>query len=585
MQKRIFSLFWHTAKRYPWRVTAALVNSTLSVIISSFIGPFIIAKILDAIQAGDVTLMGVLPSIIAYAATQLYGEVIGWRITLYCIWTFETAGQVRLYDRTFEHLSNQSLHFHNDRFGGALVSQTNKLVGAFEKFWDTIVFNIIPMATSIVLATAILAFVFWQFALVLFILCITYIVAVFSWSRHMAELNKREAQASSTLTARLADTITNIMAVKSDGNEQKEAKNYSKLATSWRERSLDNMRAFLKASSLYSFIVAVINSSALILAVVAVEHNAIQLGAIYLAITYTLTVTRQLWEMNSILRAYNRVLGDAHDMTEILDLQPSVQDKSQAPALAVPEGAIAFRAVDFRHGDDKNAQLLFNNFELTIAPGQKVGLVGHSGSGKTTLTKLLLRFMDIHAGSITIDGQSISEVQQASLRRAIAYVSQEPLLFHRTIAENISYGRQDASREEIVEAAKKAHAHEFIETLADGYDTMVGERGVKLSGGQRQRVAIARAILKDAPILVLDEATSALDSESEKAIQAALEELMQGRTTIAIAHRLSTIQHMDTIVVLDNGAIAEQGSHQKLLAKKGVYASLWAHQSGGFLEE
>ncbi len=218
-------------------------------------------------------------------------------------------------------------------------------------------------------------------------------------------------------------------------------------------------------------------------------------------------------------------------------------------------------------------------------PGQKVGLVGHSGSGKTTLTRLLLRFSDVDKGTVSIDDQDISAITQASLRRAIAYVPQEPLLFHRSLRENIAYGRPDATDKQIREAARKAHALEFIDKLSSGLDTMVGERGVKLSGGQRQRIVIARAILKDAPILVLDEATSALDSESEQLIQASLAELMKGRTTVVIAHRLSTIQKMDRIIVLEDGKIIEDGSHASLLAKKGTYAGLWAHQSGGFIEE
>jgi ATP-binding cassette subfamily B protein len=211
--------------------------------------------------------------------------------------------------------------------------------------------------------------------------------------------------------------------------------------------------------------------------------------------------------------------------------------------------------------------------------------VGHSGSGKTTLTKLLLRFSDVDGGTISIDGQDISHIKQEDLRSHIAYVPQEPVLFHRSLAENIAYGKPDATKDEIREAARKAHADEFIQKLPKGYDTLVGERGVKLSGGQRQRIALARAILKDAPILVLDEATSALDSESEKLIQDALKKFMKGRTTIVIAHRLSTIQSMDRIAVLKDGSIAEQGSHRELLANKHTYAELWKHQSGGFLEQ
>ena len=246
-------------------------------------------------------------------------------------------------------------------------------------------------------------------------------------------------------------------------------------------------------------------------------------------------------------------------------------------------GAVEFRDVTFTHNGADDA--LFNSFNLSIKPGEKVGLVGHSGSGKTTFTRLLLRFSDIRRGEICIDGQNIATVTQDDLHESIAYVPQEPLLFHRSIAENIRYGRLNASANDIAKAAKDAHATEFIDKLPSGYDTLVGERGVKLSGGQRQRIAIARAMIKNAPILVLDEATSALDSESEVLIQAALWKLMEGRTAIVIAHRLSTIQKMDRIIVLDDGKIVEQGSHKELITENGVYAKLWAHQSGGFIEE
>jgi ABC-type multidrug transport system fused ATPase/permease subunit len=249
--------------------------------------------------------------------------------------------------------------------------------------------------------------------------------------------------------------------------------------------------------------------------------------------------------------------------------------------LVVEKGSITWKDVGFEFGENK----VFDTFNLTITPGQRVGLVGHSGAGKTTFVSLLLRQHDVTSGRIEIDGQSIANVTQDSLRENIAVVPQEPLLFHRTIRENIAYGKSDATDEEVVTVAKKAKAHDFISQLENGYDTLVGERGIKLSGGQKQRIAIARAMIKDAPILVLDEATSALDSESEVAIQDALHKLMEGKTVIAIAHRLSTLREMDRIIVLENGKIIEDGSHESLKEAGGVYQRLWEHQAGGFLVE
>jgi ATP-binding cassette subfamily B protein len=287
---------------------------------------------------------------------------------------------------------------------------------------------------------------------------------------------------------------------------------------------------------------------------------------------------------SSMMQRINRALGDAAQMTQILDEPRLVEDAPDASELAVTDGAIDFEHLGFRYHDAAEDDRVFDDLTLHIPAGQRVGLVGRSGSGKTTLTKLLLRLDDVQDGRVLVDGQDISRCTQQSLRRQIAYVPQEALLFHRSIRENIAYGRPDATEEQIREAARQANALEFIDRLPQGMDTMVGERGVKLSGGQRQRIAIARAILTDAPILVLDEATSALDSESEALVQQALERLMHGRTSIVVAHRLSTVASLDRIVVLSNGKIVEDGTHAELSRAGGEYERLWDRQTGGFLE-
>jgi ATP-binding cassette subfamily B protein len=293
----------------------------------------------------------------------------------------------------------------------------------------------------------------------------------------------------------------------------------------------------------------------------------------------------RLFDLNALTRQVEEAFLQAVPITQILQEEIEVKDTPEARPLEVKTGAITFERVHFRYEDAIGNEPVFGSLQLHITAGEKIGLVGPSGGGKSTLTRLLLRFDDIQNGHILIDGQDIALVTQASLRRSISYVQQEPLLFHRSVAANIAYGRPGATQADIIEAAHKAYAHEFVSLLPHAYDTIVGERGVKLSGGQRQRIAIARAMLKDAPLLVLDEATSALDSGSEKVIQEALWNLMRERTSIVIAHRLSTIQRMDRIVVLDSGKIIEEGSHQDLLKAKGLYARLWTHQSGGFLED
>lgn len=313
-------------------------------------------------------------------------------------------------------------------------------------------------------------------------------------------------------------------------------------------------------------------------------NDTISIAALIFAITYLGRLTSSLFEISPIIRNMEQVFIDASDITEILAENPEVTDKPDASKLTVTDGRVQFDNVKFAYKDSSN-NVVLRDINIDIKPGQKIGLAGHSGGGKTTLTKLLLRFADIQSGTIRIDGQNISDITQDSLRENIAYVPQEAYLFHRSLRENVAYSKPNASDSDIIHALKQANAMDFIETLPNGLDTIVGERGVKLSGGQRQRIAIARAILKDAPILLLDEATSALDSESEKLIQDALEELMKGRTSIVIAHRLSTIAKLDRIVVLDKGKVVEDGPHNTLLEQKGIYAKLWNHQSGGFIEE
>jgi len=583
--KEIFRLFWKTSVPYKHRRNLAIFFAMLTLVVTIFVGPLIIAQLLSIIQHNQLHDSKNLWTLIAlYGASELWSSVIGWRLVLYLAWTFETAMQRDLYAQCFSKLTNQTLFFHSNKFGGSLVSQTNKLVGAVESFWDTIIWSVLPLVVSLVGSIIVLSTLLWQYALFLLIFSIVFSLVVYYGSKPMAKLTKKEAKSSNKLNGQLADVISNVLAVKSSGAEATEQKFFTKTVNSWRDSSLDVMRGFLKVSTIYSSINMVIKIGAIAFAVYAAQNDLVSVASVYLIITYTGSVAHELWNMNGIMRNYNRIIGNANDMVEILQTPTTLIDKSSSK-LEVTSGEISMDKITFTH-DEGQGDTLFHDFSLDIKPGEKIGLVGASGSGKTTLTKLLLRFADIDSGKITIDGQDISEVTQASLRAKIAYVPQEPLLFHRSVRENIAYGRPDATDAEIEEAAKKAGAYDFIIGLKDGFDTMVGERGIKLSGGQRQRVAIARAILKDAPILVLDEATSALDSESEALIQKSLETLMENRTSIVIAHRLSTIAKLDRIIVLKDGKIVEDGSHDELINKKrGVYAKLWARQSGGFIEE
>ena len=580
--KTTLQLLWRASHPYKWRRNLALITATLTLAVGTIVGPLIIAQLLDMIQHGQLQTGSVWTLVILYSLSQLWSEIIGWRIVLYLIWTLETIMQRDIANQVFAKLSGETMFFHSNKFGGSLVSQNSKLSGCVERFWDELVWAVLPLVISLTGSIVILSMLLWQYALFLFMFSIIFGVAVFFGSRPMAKLSRREAEASNKVSGNLADMVSNVLAVKSSSAEKIEQQRFDTTNRAWHKASLATMRGFLTVSSVYSTINTSIRIGAIVFAIYTAQHNVVSVAAVYLIITYTGSVARELWNMNSIMRNYNRIIGDAHEMVEILHTPTSLVDRSDKK-LHVDHGVIDFDAVTFTHDEGKGATL-FHNFSLHITPGEKVGLVGSSGSGKTTLTKLLLRFADIDSGAIMIDEQNIAEVTQASLRSQIAYVPQEPLLFHRSVRENIAYGRADATDAEIEQAAKKAGAYDFITKLQDGFDTLVGERGVKLSGGQRQRIAIARAIVKDAPILVLDEATSALDSESEVLIQKSLKTLMKNRTSIVIAHRLSTIAKLDRIIVMHNGKIVEDGSHEQLIKHGGHYAKLWQHQSGGFID-
>ncbi|UTX51569.1 ABC transporter ATP-binding protein [Candidatus Saccharibacteria bacterium TM7i] len=399
-----------------------------------------------------------------------------------------------------------------------------------------------------------------------------------------APLRHARKEMVATLNGSVADIITNNQAVKTFAQEKHEEATVSKLGAKYKKIYHKDFRWMSIEGSARLFLSVLTQIIAIAVLAWLLSEKRVDVGIAVFTVAYLQRVASQLFSLGEMLNGYDKYFLQAAPMTEILTQTPTIKDAPKAKKLTVSSGTIAFNDMTYHYPDTEAAAL--DSLDLTISGGQKVGLVGKSGAGKTTLTRLLLRFDDTSAGAISIDAQDIHKVTQESLRHEIAYVPQEPLLFHRSLRENIGYGKIGATNEEIIAAAKKAHALEFIEKLPEGLDTIVGERGVKLSGGQRQRIAIARAILKNAPILILDEATSALDSESEILIQKALDELMKGRTSIVIAHRLSTIAKLDRIVVMDNGKIIEDGSHSELLKNKsGIYTKLWSHQSGGFIEE
>jgi ATP-binding cassette subfamily B multidrug efflux pump len=484
-------------------------------------------------------------------------------------------------------LLGQSYQFYQNEFAGRIATKVMQTALAVRetimKMLDVLLYVLVYFSSILVLAVSL----DWRLALPLIAWFFAYAGLLYYFLPRLSKISTRQAHARSDMTGRLVDTYTNISTVKLFSHSNREAE-YAKKGM---EYFLGTVHPQMRLATLLGTSVWVINVI-LIFAIAATSlwlwsSAAITTGAIAAAVGLVLRLNGMaqwiMWEVSALFEN----MGTARDGLNTLSLPREVQDHPDAPAIAIPHGEINFHAVTFNYGSESG---LLDNFNLHINAGEKIGLVGRSGAGKSTLVNLLLRFYDVESGNILIDKQNIRDVKQESLRAHIGMVTQDTSLLHRSIRENLLYGKPDATEEEMIRAAHQAEAHEFIMGLVDnegrkGYDAHVGERGVKLSGGQRQRIAIARVLIKNAPILIMDEATSALDSEVEAAIQANLTTLMQGKTVIAIAHRLSTIAALDRLIVLDKGQIIEQGTHNELIALNRVYAHLWAHQSGGFLGE
>ena len=485
------------------------------------------------------------------------------------------------------YLLGQSYQFYQNEFAGRVATKVMQTALAVRetimKLLDVLLYVIVYFTSILVLSASL----DWRLAIPLVTWFFAYSALLYYFLPRLANISSAQAHARSDMTGRLVDTYTNISTVKLFSHSNREA-DYAKKGM---EHFLSTVHPQMRLVTLLGSGVWAINAL-LIFAIAAVSlwlwsSATITTGAIAAAVGLVLRLNGMaqwiMWEVSALFEN----IGTARDGLNTLSIPREVQDKPDALPLLIKQSQIDFKSVHFNYG--KNDGLL-QDFDLHINAGEKIGLVGRSGAGKSTLVNLLLRFYDVDAGTILIDGQNIADIKQESLRAQIGMVTQDTSLLHRSIRDNLLYGKPDATEEEMICAAKQAEAHDFIMNLSDnegrkGYDAHVGERGVKLSGGQRQRIAIARVLIKNAPVLIMDEATSALDSEVEAAIQTNLKTLMQGKTVIAIAHRLSTIAALDRLIVLDKGQIIEQGTHNELIALSGVYAHLWAHQSGGFLGE
>ncbi len=585
--RRTLHYYWQVTRKHLGLFVALMASTFLFVALLSYGNPYVMSLVVDRVSEGTISSDQVFstygPYIVALIAINLVGQAAS-KLQDYTMYKLEIAAAYDLATMSFDALCNQSMSFHSNRFGGTLVSQTSKFMSAYQQLLETITFPFLPVVCSVIFTCAILAPRVPLYVVILMVLLAIYACVSYYMYKRILSLNEKAASAQNQLSGELSDSVANILAVKTSGREDYERALFDQANRNVVERDSKRMWASLTRGIITAAITVVIMS---VVAVFIAGGNAwfgITPGTLVMMFTYTYTVTNQFNFINNGLQRFNRAFGDASGMTATLDEPRLVADKPGAPAMVVREGTIDFQNIGFYYTDGNVKTPVFEDFNLHIPAGQRVGLVGLSGAGKTTLTKLLLRLSDIQDGHILIDGQNVADCTQQSLRRSIAYVPQEALLFHRTIAENISYGRPDATMEQIREAARLANALEFIENLPQGFETITGERGVKLSGGQRQRVAIARALLADCPVLVLDEATSALDSESEALVQDALKTLMRGRTCIVVAHRLSTVASLDRIVVLDHGKVVEDGPHAELIKAGGEYAHLWDRQTGAYLE-
>ncbi|MEU7853153.1 ABC transporter ATP-binding protein [Nonomuraea sp. NPDC049141] len=563
-----------------WRVAAlALTMPAFGNICLFYLAPLAVAGIVGQLSAGgDGSVGALLPYVLGFAGLLLAGEAL-WRVGLHFLNRTDARGIEHLGVVGMDELLTKDTAFFHNNFAGSLTKRVLGFSSRFEDFVDTLTFSIMAKVVPIVFASVVL----WTYhPLLVFVLVgliiVTGCVVAPLIRRRQALVDQREA-AKVRVSGHVADVLANMDTVRAFAAEDREAAEHRVRVAEQRKLSL---RSWDYGNLRVDTVVAPISilTSALGLLLAVALRGGLGVEAIVVTFTYYSNTINVMFEFNQIYRRIESVLTEAAQFTELLLVPPSVVDPADPQPLRPADASIRFDRVKFAHA---GGPPLFERLDLDVPSGTKIGLVGQSGGGKTTLTRLLLRLMDVDDGRILIGGQDIARLRQAELRGLIAYVPQEPAMFHRSVRDNIAFARPSATDAEIMRAARAAHVTEFVESLPKGFDTLVGERGVKLSGGQRQRVALARAILRDAPILLLDEATSALDSESEILVQEALWELMQDRTALVVAHRLSTVVRMDRLVVLNRGEIVEQGTHGELLESEGSYARLWRHQSGGFL--
>jgi ATP-binding cassette, subfamily B, bacterial len=581
--KKTFKIYFEHLKQHKW----AFIIIVLSVTLASAGGiaiPIFYKHFFNILtEAGDVEskLPGMIKMILMVLLFNFLTWIF-WRLATFVAGYFQTHSTANINNRSFQYLHKHSVSFFNNDFTGALVKRVNRFARAFDGIIEAIVWQLLPAAVSIIFIVIVLwqSNIWMSAGVILWV--VVFLIVNYYFSLYKLKHDIKRSELDSKVTGFLADTITNNANVKLFSGYQREVKTFANLNERLRHLRFFSWKLAGIFDAVQSLLMIFLEFGLIYYAVKLWQRDILTVGDFVLIQAYILTIFNKVWNFGRVVRHLYEQIAEAKEMTEILERPHEIKDIKNAKDLEVSQAKIELKDVNFSYSRTRR---VIKSLNLAIKPKEKIALVGASGSGKSTLVNLLLRNYDVESGKVLIDDQKVACVKQESVWNNIALVNQDPVLFHRTLKENIKYGNPDASDEEVFAAARQAHCHEFISEFSEGYQTFVGERGVKLSGGERQRVAIARAILKNAPILILDEATSSLDSESEQMIQDALANLMKEKTVIVIAHRLSTIRQMDRIVVLDRGQVVEQGTHNQLVKKaKGIYKNLWDKQVGGFIK-
>jgi ATP-binding cassette subfamily B protein len=574
IHRQIIKLFFSKTIKH-WGLVLAIVVGVSGGIAADFVVPYFYKIIIDLVSNQSQDYQLIFRTLLwAFLASIIFEQF--WRLAGIANIKIQTKVTEELLNENFEQIQKHSYSFFTNNFTGGLVKKVNRFAASYDRILNNTIWTFLTLIIRITGSLAVFLLTDLRIALA-FGLWLTIFLIGLNWFLNFhIQYETSASKAETKVSSRLADTITNFENIKLFAGLRFEQRNFHQVVNEAMKKQAKSWYIFEGFFGLKGIFMVIGEFGIMYLALKLWQQGEISIGTVVLIQAYLALIMFRIWDLTHVLKDIYSDLANAEEMMEIINEKNQIKDRKNARNLQIKEGIIKFEAVTYLYNENKP---LFDKLNIEIKPQEKVAIVGESGAGKSTFVKLLLRLYDVQSGKILIDDQNIKNVKQDSLRANIAFVPQDPVMFHRTIIENIRYGNIKATDAEVIQAAKLARCHDFIQKTEHGYQTMVGDRGIKLSGGERQRIAIARAILKNAPILVLDEATSSLDSKSEQVIQEALNNLMQNKTVIAIAHRLSTIRAMDRIIVVENGQVLEEGKHDELIEKDAHYAELWRIQS------